>query len=110
MYKEYEVVYTKSDKVVLDIGLKDEDGVIARWSDHDYYCKYTPRYGNAKANKWHHSGIFMSKRRWEKISLNTGTDEICNILGIPYYVKKKENKNYMKQLLDTYRRLRRKDG
>lgn len=63
-----------------------------------------------KANKWHHSGIFMSKRRWEKISLNTGTDEICNILGIPYYIKKKEKKNYMKQVLDTYRRLRRKDG
>ena len=90
--------------------MKDEDGVIARWSDHDYYCKYTPRYGNAKANKWHHSGIFMSKRRWEKISLNTPTDEICYILGIPYYVKKKEKKNYMKQVLDTYRRLRRKDG
>lgn len=35
MDKEYEVVYTKSDKVVLDIGLKDEDGVIARWSDDD---------------------------------------------------------------------------
>lgn len=47
--EEYEVVYTKSDKAVLDIGLKDEDGVIARWSDHDYYCKHTPRYGNAKA-------------------------------------------------------------
>lgn len=108
--EEYEVVYTKSDKAVLDIGLKDEDGVIARWSDHDYYCKHTPRYENAKANKWHHSGIFMSKRRWEKISLNTGTDEICNILGIPYYIKKKEKKNYMKQVLDTYRRLRRKDG
>lgn len=59
--EEYEVVYTKSDKVVLDIGLKDEDGVIY-------------------------------------------------ILGIPYYVKKKEKKNYMKQVLDTYRRLRRKDG
>ena len=28
--EEYEVVYTKSDKVVLDIGLKDKDGVIAR--------------------------------------------------------------------------------
>ena len=90
--------------------MKDEDGVIGRWSDHDYYCKYTPRYGNVKANKWHHSGIFMSKRRWDKISLNTPTDEICYILGIPYYVKKKEKKNYMKQVLDTYRRLRRKDG
>ena len=90
--------------------MKDEDGVIGRWSDHDYYCKYTPRYGNAKANKWHHSGIFMSKRRWDKISLNTPTDEICYILGIPYYIKKKEKKNYMKQVLDTYRRLRRKDG
>lgn len=105
--EEYEVVYTKSDKAVLDIGLKDEDGIIARWSD---YCKYTPRYVNAKANKWHHSGIFMSKIRWKKISLNRGTDEICYILGIPYYVKKKEKKNYMKQVLDTYRRLRRKDG
>ena len=108
--EEYEVVYTKSDKVVLDIGLKDEDGIIARWCDHDYYCKYTPRYGNVKPYKWYHSGIFMSKRRWEKISLNRGTDEICYILGIPYYVKKKEKKNYMKQVLDTYRRLRRKDG
>lgn len=105
MYKEYEVVYTKSDKVVLDIGLKDEDGIIGRWSD---YCKHTPRYSTK--GHWHHSGIFMSKRRWEKISLNTPTDEICYILGIPYYVKKKEKKNYMKQLLDTYRRLRRKDG
>jgi hypothetical protein len=46
----------------------------------------------------------------KKISLNTPTDEICYILGIPYYVKKKEKKNYMKQVLDTYRRLRRKDG
>lgn len=56
--EEYEVVNTKSDKIVLDIGLKDED----------------------------------------------------EILDIPYYVKKKEKKNYMKQVLDTYRRLRRKDG
>ena len=70
MYKEYEVVYTKSDKAVLDIGLKDEDGVIGRWSD---YCKHTPRYSTK--GHWCHSGIFMSKRRWEKISLNMGTDE-----------------------------------
>lgn len=56
--EEYEVVYTKSDKVVLDIGLKDEDGIIGRWSD---YCKHTPRYSTK--GHWHHSGIFISKRR-----------------------------------------------
>ena len=97
----------KSEKVVLDIGLKDEYGIIAKWND---YCNDTPRYyENIKADKWHHSGIYISKEYWEEVSWNRGTDKICHLLGIPYSVEKKEKKNYMKEVLNVYRRLRGKD-
>lgn len=84
-----EVVYTKSDVCVLDIGLVESTNplrVCAR-------CIYNEGdnksyYGNPSGSNWYGTGIYKTYNEWKDLTIDgKGTYVICNILGIPYYMK-----------------------
>lgn len=91
-----EVVYTKSDVCVLDIGLVERLNplrVCARCNKFDGDSK--SYYGNPSGSNWYGTGIYKTYDEWKDLTIDwivewegsKGTDEICNILGIPYYMK-----------------------
>ena len=84
-----EVVYTKSDVCVLDIGLVERLNplrVCARSSKYNIDGK--AYYGNPSGSNWYGTRIYKTYNKWKDLTIDgKGTNEICNILGIPYYMK-----------------------
>lgn len=83
-----EVVYTKSNVCVLDIGLVERLShfrVYARYSK--YHNNGKLYYGNPRIDRWHGTGIYKTYDEWKYLTMGKGTNEICNILGIPYWMK-----------------------
>ena len=83
-----EVVYTKSNVCVLDIGLVERLShfrVYARCSK--YHNNGKLYYGNPRIDRWHGTGIYKTYDEWKDLTMGKGTNEICNILGIPYWMK-----------------------
>lgn len=83
-----EVVYTKTDVCVLDIGLVEKLSplrVYARCSKYNKDGK--SYYGNPSGCDWYGTGIYKTYNEWKNLTIGKGTNEICNILGIPYYIK-----------------------
>lgn len=80
-----EVVYTKSNACVLDIGLVKSVApfeVYARCSK--YSNKIDRCYGSVKECDWNGTGTQMTFEEWRDLTIDgKGTEEICNILGIP---------------------------
>ena len=88
-----EVVYTKSDKYVLDIGLVENLNPFRVYARHSKYNEYgRSYYGNSSVVNWYGTGIYKTYNEWEDLTMNGGetrsTEEICNILGISYGVKR----------------------
>lgn len=84
-----EVVYTKSDVCVIDIGLVERLNplrVCARSSKYNIDGK--AYYGNPSGSNWYGTRIYKTYNEWKDLTIDgKGTNEICNILGIPYYMK-----------------------
>lgn len=84
-----EVVYTKSNVCVLDIGLVERLNplrVYARSSKYNIDGK--AYYGNPSGSNWYGTRIYKTYNEWRDLTIDgKGTNEICNILGIPYYMK-----------------------
>lgn len=85
-----EVVYTKSSRCVLDIGLVESLNpltILAPYSK--YMCEkigYKRYYGNPSISHWHGTNIYKSLSEWECISKGIYAREICFKLGVPYSV------------------------
>ena len=86
-----EVVYTRSSKTILDIGLKISslNKVAARASDYfdpDGFFSYfrCGEYGGVEymEDKWSRSGVYISLEEWSKVSYNRPSIDIIYILGI----------------------------
>lgn len=93
-----EVVYTKSSVCVLDIGLVESVNplsIYARSNKLDVDGNYKRYYGNPSGSNWHGTGIYKTYDEWKDLTIDwtvewedsKGTEEICNILGIPYWMK-----------------------
>lgn len=86
-----EVVYTKSSKTVLDIGLKISslNKVATRASDYfdpaGFFSHFRcSEYGGVEymEDRWIRSGVYISLEEWSKVSYNRSPVDIAYILGI----------------------------
>lgn len=86
-----EVVYTKSSKTILDIGLKVSslNRVATRASDYfdpdGFFSHFRcGEYGGVDymENRWIRSGVYISLEDWSKVSYNRPPIDIAYILGI----------------------------
>ena len=86
-----EVVYTKSSKTILDIGLKISslNKVATRASDYfdpDGFFSYfrCGEYGGVEymEDRWIRSGVYIPLEEWSKVSYNRPSIDIAYILGI----------------------------
>ena len=86
-----EVVYTKSSKTILDIGLKipSLNKVATRASDYfdpaGFFSHFRcGEYGGVEymEDRWIRSGVYISLEEWSKVSYNRSPVDIAYILGI----------------------------
>ena len=86
-----EVVYTKSSKTILDIGLKISslNKVATRASDYfdpaGFFSHFRcSEYGGVEymEDRWIRSGVYISLEEWSKVSCNRSPVDIAYILGI----------------------------
>lgn len=86
-----EVVYTKSSKTILDIGLKisSPNKVATRASDYfdpaGFFSHFRcSEYGGVEymEDRWIRSGVYISLEEWSKVSYNRSPVDIAYILGI----------------------------
>ena len=86
-----EVVYTKSSKTILDIGLKISslNKVATRASDYfdpdGFFSHFRcGEYGGVEymEDRWIRSGVYISLEDWSKVSYNRSPVDIAYILGI----------------------------
>ena len=83
-----DVVITKSECCVLDIGFVLSTEPLTIMARYDQYSGYRPLYGGVEYCDWYKTGRNCSEETWERLTMCKGTDEICNALGIPYELKK----------------------
>lgn len=79
-----DVVITKSECCVLDIGFVLSTEPLTIMARYGQYSGYRPLYGGVEYCDWYKTGRNCSEATWEKLTLCKGTDEICRALGIPY--------------------------
>lgn len=86
-----EVVYTKSSKTILDIGLRISslNKVVTRASDYfdpdGFFSHFRcGEYGGVEymEDRWIKSGVYISLEDWSKVSYNRPPMDIAYILGI----------------------------
>lgn len=86
-----EVVYTRSSKTILDIGLKisSPNKVATRASDYfdpaGFFSHFRcSEYGGVEymEDRWIRSGVYISLEEWSKVSYNRSPVDIAYILGI----------------------------
>lgn len=86
-----EIVYTKSSKTILDIGLKISslNKVATRASDYfdpaGFFSHFRcSEYGGVEymEDRWIRSGVYISLEEWSKVSYNRSPVDIAYILGI----------------------------
>lgn len=86
-----EVVYTKSSKTILDIGLNipSLNKVATRASDYfdpaGFFSHFRcSEYGGVEymEDRWIRSGVYISLEEWSKVSYNRSPVDIAYILGI----------------------------
>ena len=86
-----EVVYTKSSKTILDIGLKisSPNKVATRASDYfdpaGFFSHFRcSEYGGVEymEDRWIRSSVYISLKEWSKVSYNRSPVDIAYILGI----------------------------
>ena len=86
-----EVVYTRSSKTILDIGLKISslNKVATRASDYfdpaGFFSHFRcSEYGGVEymEDRWIRSGVYISLEEWSKVSCNRSPVDIAYILGI----------------------------
>ena len=79
-----DVVITKSECCVLDIGFVLSVEPLTIMARYGQYSGYRPLYGGVEYCDWYKTGRNCSEETWERLTMCKGTDEICNDLGIPY--------------------------
>lgn len=83
-----DVVITKSECCVLDIGFVLSTEPLTIMARYGQYSGHRPLYGGVEYCDWYKTGRNCSETTWERLTMCKGTDEICNALGIPYELKK----------------------
>ena len=84
-----EVVFTKSNVAVLDIG------IVKRLSQLEIYTRSTSldrfgtpcQYGGAEYCRWYGTGIVITVERWWLLTKDVSTEEVCRKLNIPYWIR-----------------------
>lgn len=82
-----EVVFTKSNVAVLDIG------IVKRLNPLEIYARSTSldrfgipcQYGGAEYCRWYGTGIVIPVERWRLLTKDVSTEEVCRRLNIPYW-------------------------
>lgn len=82
-----EVVFTKSDVTVLDIG------IIKRINPLEIYARSTSldrfgipcQYGGVEYCRWYGTGIVVSLDMWRNITKDASAEEVCKRMNIPYW-------------------------
>ena len=82
-----EVVFTKSDVTVLDIG------IVKRLNPLEIYTRSTSldrfgipyQYGGAEYCRWYVTGIVIPIERWRLLTKDVSTEEVCRRLNIRYW-------------------------
>lgn len=107
-----EVVYTKSSKTILDIGLKISslNKVATRASDYfdpaGFFSHFRcSEYGGVEymEDRWIRSGVYISLEEWSKVSYERSTIDTACILGIlPSVYRITPNDNYTRTDISLY--------
>ena len=82
-----EVVFTKSNVAVLDIG------IIKRLNPLEIYARSTNldrfgipcQYGGVEYCRWYGTGIVVSLDMWRNITKDASAEEVCKRMNIPYW-------------------------
>ena len=82
-----EVVFTKSDVTVLDIG------IVKRLNPLEIYTRSTSldrfgipcQYGGAEYCRWYGTGIVVSIDMWKNITKDASAEDVCKRLNIKYW-------------------------
>lgn len=82
-----EVVFTKSDVSVLDIG------IVKRLNPLEIYTRSTSldrfgipcQYGGAEYCRWYWTGIVVTLDMWRNITKDASAEDVCRRLNIPYW-------------------------
>lgn len=88
-----EVVFTKSETAVLDIGIVKRLNpleIYARSTRFDYtrfnnYADEPNQYGGVEFCRWYGTGIVIPLEKWKLLSKDVSTEEVCRRLGIQYW-------------------------
>lgn len=85
-----EIIYTKSSKCILDIGLVKSIKPFKVYARCSIYNKDgISYYGYPEGCKWYGTGIYKTYNEWESLTMDQNKtrsiEEICNILGISYW-------------------------
>ena len=85
LIKQGEIVYTKSSKVILDIGwVESLNPLIIQAPWLTKYDKTPNHYGNAEGGNWFKTNILLTENEWKELSDNIYAPEICKKLNIDY--------------------------
>lgn len=85
-----DVVITKSECCVLDIGFVLSVEPLTIMAKYSKYSGYRPLYGGVEYCDWYKTGRNCSEATWERLTMCKRTDEICRALGIPYELEQRE--------------------
>ena len=85
-----DVVITKSECCVLDIGFVLSVEPLTIMARYGQYSGYRPLYGGVEYCDWYKTGRNCSEETWERLTMCKGTDEICRALGIQYELEQRE--------------------
>lgn len=85
-----EVVYTRSSRCILDIGLTVSPYSVTRIATRaSRYCPdgyfshyYCGEYGGIEHSQWIRTGIHMTLEEWSDKTYDRSTEEIAHLLGI----------------------------
>lgn len=85
-----EIIYTKSSKCILDIGLVKSINPFEVYARCSIYNKDgISYYGYPEGCKWYGTGIYKTYNEWESLTMDQNKtrsiEEICTILGILYW-------------------------
>ena len=84
-----DVVITKSECCVLDIGFVLSTEPLTIMARYGQYSGYRPLYGGVEYCDWYKTDRNCSEEAWENLTMCKGTDEICRALGIPYELEQR---------------------
>ena len=91
--ERFEIVYTRSNKCVLDVGLNLGGGnsttyIMSRATT--LRKGQRTLYGNSAKSFWYRTGVYVSEEEWNVVTMDRSAESICNYYRIKYWFNETE--------------------